>query len=145
MKPEEDKILNDCIYVNISTMQRIISQLAEKEFASTGWTTSYALIIHLINQSPGITVSEIAGKMNLAVSTVTRFIEKLEFKGYVKKTHRGRKVLLKPLKKSKEIEDDIIESWLSFKKKYEELLGKEIAENLNKQLGESLERINGIS
>lgn len=136
-----DKRINSCLYFSVSHLHRILTKIAETEFAGTGWTPSYAFVMSIINEKPGIKVSEISGMIDLAPSTITRFIEKLELKKFIKRKTKGRNVLVFPLKKGKEIQKEIDNSWMSFFKKYADVIGHETAFEINDKLNNINQKI----
>lgn len=99
--------------------------MADESFANTGLSSSYAFLLMIINERPGIQPKEISIQMLLTPSTVTRLIEKLEFKGYLERKPAGRITEVFPTKLSLDLNEALKASWRNLFKKYSEILGEE--------------------
>ncbi len=133
----EASLFCGCLYYSASALGRIITKMAEEEFAITGLSPSYAFLLMIINKKPGVQPTEISEKMMLTPSTVTRLIEKLEYQGYLKRRSEGRATLVEPTDKSLRINDKIQEAWVSLYKRYVSLLGEETAKKLTQEIYEA--------
>lgn len=71
---------------------REISRFFDSYFEEHQLATSYVQVLRLISEHQTVTQKEIADSMNLAPSTITRFIGKLEKMGLVKKTRAGKEM-----------------------------------------------------
>ena len=78
---------------------REISAFFDAYFEGDKLATSYIELILMVNETGSATQKWIAGKMNLAPSTITRFIHKLEKQGIVKKEMEGRMAKISLTKK----------------------------------------------
>lgn len=130
----DEGFLQNCMFFTANRLGRAITRLAEEEFAPTGLTPMYGYLIRLVNGTPGITQKELAEKLSVTASTVTRFIDKLEVKHLVKRTVSGKTVLVHPTPKGLELEKTIRQASANLKRRYTALLGAEIAEQLNASL-----------
>lgn len=115
--------------------------MADEEFAVTGLTSSYALLLMSVNEKPGIQPKEISGEMQLTPSTVTRLIEKLEMKGLVERRNSGRCKLVYPTQKGIEKNNIIKTAWASLHSRYSELLGKEKTQLLTSEVASSIREL----
>ena len=71
---------------------REISRFFDSYFEEHQLATSYVQVLRLINEHQTVTQKRIADSMNLAPSTITRFIGKLDKMGFVEKTRTGKEM-----------------------------------------------------
>lgn len=130
-----------CLYYSTNALARIMTKLADEEFAITGLTSSYAFLLMTVNEKPGIQPKEISYQMQLTPSTVTRLIEKMEFRGYLKRKHVGRTTEVYPTKQSEALQSKIKEAWRNIYKRYSDVLGESKAKQLTALINEANEKI----
>ena len=83
--------IQKCIYFTISKMFRMVNKIAEESFEKMDiYPTHGFLMIILKEEKKGLTVNEISETLAIAPSTVTRFVDKLISKGYVKREKAGK-------------------------------------------------------
>jgi len=104
--------------------------MAEEEFKHTGLSPSYAFLMMLVIETPGIGQKELATKLNLAPSTVTRFIDLLANRGFLYREVQGKASNIFPSDKGLELEEVINAAWKNFYMRYCEILGTEEANKL---------------
>jgi MarR family transcriptional regulator, organic hydroperoxide resistance regulator len=119
-----------CLYYSANALARITSKIAEEEFALTGLSPSYAFLLMIVNEKPGIQPSEISNMMMLNPSTVTRFVEKMVDKGYLERKTEGKLVFVSPLEKSINLDSKLKETWTNLHKRYSGILGEKEAKDL---------------
>ena len=129
MEECESKYCN-CLYYSSNALSRIMTKIADDEFAVTGLTSSYAFLLMIVNDKPGIQPSEISRQMQLTQSTVTRFIEKMEHRNFLLRDRVGRLTEVYPKKASLALDSKIKAAWKSLQKRYSYILGKEEGERL---------------
>lgn len=79
-------------HISVNGFSRNLTSFFDDRLSSFGLATSYVeLLIQLMDNEPS-TQTEIAGGLDLAPSTVTRFIDKLISEGYVNRKRAGRSV-----------------------------------------------------
>lgn len=130
----ESSPFSGCLYYSANALSRIITKMSEEEFLITGLSPSYAFLLMLANDKPGIQPSEIAEKLMLTPSTVTRLIEKMEYQGYLKRHSEGRATLVEPTDKSYKINVRLHEAWQSLSRRYIDLLGEDMAKRLTQEM-----------
>lgn len=104
--------------------------MADELFASTGLSSSYAFLLMTVNEQPGIQAGEISKQMQLTPSTVSRLIEKMEYRGYLTRKQVGRCIEVYPTKESEKLNVKIKASWKELNLKYSNILGKEDGKQL---------------
>jgi len=131
----EHEFLKKCLYFNVNRLSRVITRIAEEEFAGTGLTPMYGFIIRIINAEPGVSQKDLAEMLYIAPSTLTRFMDKLEVKQLAQRKVQGKTVLVYPTEKGQQLNDKIVQSAKNFERRYHDILGVEAS----KQLSFSLE------
>jgi MarR family transcriptional regulator, organic hydroperoxide resistance regulator len=130
----DDSFLQNCLFFTANRLSRAITKIAEEEFAPTGLTPMYGYLIRLVNGTPGITQKEVAEKLSVAPSTLTRFVDKLEAKHLVERKVSGKTVLVYPTPKGLELEGTIRQASANLKRRYTEILGEQEAALLNSDI-----------
>lgn len=93
---------------NINVISRCATAYREERLSQYGITGNQAPYISIICTHPGITPKEIADKMHVNKSTVTRIIEKLEKNGFVRQERSNadkRTLQIFPTDKASEVCD----------------------------------------
>jgi len=125
MKNCENKYCS-CLLYTANALSRTISKLADEEFSKAGLQSfSYAFLLMTVNNYPGIQAKDLAEKLELTQSTITRLIEKMEYKNLLRREHCGRITKVYPTPECKKMESKIIKSWENLHNKIDELLGKD--------------------
>ena len=99
-----------CLFFNLNSFTRLLNKRWEEEFAHFGLSPSHGYLLRLVLAKPGTTQKVLADEMELAPSTVTRFLEALEQKGFVKRsccTQDGRATTVDATKKASAIAKDL--------------------------------------
>ena len=115
--------------------------MADEEFSVTGLTASYAFLLMSVNGKPGIQPKELSQHMQLTPSTVTRLVEKMEHRGYLKRKHVGRTTEVYPTTLSKDLDPKIKEAWQNLYKHYSDLIGKVEGDRLTDLINRANEKI----
>jgi MarR family transcriptional regulator, organic hydroperoxide resistance regulator len=123
MKKERDKYCK-CLYYSTNALGRIMTKMAEEEFSLTGLNPSYAFLLMIVNEKPGVQPTELSELMMLTPSTITRLVDKLVDKGYIERKINGKLVFLNPTGKSIELDPKLKEAWVRLYKRYTSILGE---------------------
>jgi DNA-binding MarR family transcriptional regulator len=124
MKHSESKYCN-CLYFNTAALARKIEKMAVESWKETGLAPSYAYLLLLILEEPGMQPGCIANHLQLSPSTITRLIEKLEAKKLVVRTTEGKITNVYPTPKAKEALPEMKTCVQQFSKLCIDVLGKE--------------------
>lgn len=141
MKCTKNNPLESCLFFTANSLARDITRMGEEEFASIGMTPSYAFLTTLAVDSPGISQKEISTKMNMAPSTVSRFIDVLEKRGLLNKDGQGRMTFIYPTEKGVELNREIQKAWKNLHERYSRVLGKDNGDELTRLCLEASRRI----
>jgi DNA-binding MarR family transcriptional regulator len=134
---KEHSIFHHCLYFASSTLARVVTRMAEEEFALTGLSPSYAFLMMLVYQKPGIVQKGLAGRLYLAPSTVTRFVDQLVRRGYLERQVEGRTSRIYPTESGLALKPAIDAAWCALYERYSALLGKEVAQQLTQLIDEA--------
>ncbi len=130
-----------CLYYSANALARVMTRMAEEEFASTGLAPSYAFVLMTVNSQPGIQPKELSQHMQLTPSTVTRLVEKLEARGFLERKIFGRSTEIHPTSKSRESNDKIKEAWKNLYNRYSNLIGENEGKDLTQKIINALDNI----
>lgn len=143
MTKDRCSIFHHCLYFTANALARAVTRIAEEEFGLAGIAPSYAFLMMLVNETPGITQKELAEKLVLAPSTVTRFIGTLAHKGYVEKRAEGKLSRIYPTKKGQELQKTIDAAWQAFYKRYAGILGQDASHQLAHMMDQASQKLEG--
>jgi DNA-binding MarR family transcriptional regulator len=129
--------LSGCLYFTANSLSRNITEMAKEEFAITGLDPSYAHLVLLLCDKPGLSQNELAQMMNLKPSTITRFIDKLQSKGLIEKIQEGRSSLIYPSDEGKAKSKLVRKALKSLYDKYCKVLGEEFAVKLTSLINDA--------
>ncbi|OGU35663.1 MAG: MarR family transcriptional regulator [Ignavibacteria bacterium GWB2_35_6b] len=138
---DSTKILNNCLYFSVNTLSRVMTKLAEEAFAQTGLSPSHAFLLMSVNENPGISPNELAKKLQIAPSTVTRFVDVLEKKGLVFRESDGKSSKIINTEKGKNLQPLIKSSWNKLHDLYSEKLGERLSGVLNDLINEASHKL----
>lgn len=124
--------LECCLFFTANSLARDITRMGEEEFARIGMTPSYAFVMTLAIQTPGISQKEISAGMNMAPSTVSRFIDALIMRGLLKKDVQGRTTYIHPTEKGVQLHESILAVWKNLYERYSRILGRKNGEELTR-------------
>lgn len=130
-----------CLYYSTNALARIMTKIADDIFASTGLSSSYAFLIMTVNSRPGIQPSDISKEMQLTPSTVTRLIEKMEFRGLLKRKQLGRATEVYPTDEAIQLNFKIKKAWAELNKRYSDILGKEEGKTLANSIMDAAKKL----
>jgi DNA-binding MarR family transcriptional regulator len=121
-----------------------MTKIADEEFRSTGITTSYAFLLMTVNEKPGIQPIEISKQMMLTPSTVTRLIDKLENKKYLRREYEGKQTKVFPTEKSLVLDVTLRENWRRLFVKYSNALGENNGIGITTDISKAVEKLENL-
>ncbi len=131
MKKTEE-LFHNCLYFTANSLARKVTKMADESFKVTGLSPSHAFLMMLVNDYPGIGPKALGDHLNLAPSTVTRFVDTLIYKGYLTKKAKGKNTFIKITEPGKELLDPIGVAWKNLYHQYSEILGEKNGQDLTK-------------
>jgi len=141
MSGSDDQFLQTCLFFTSNRLGRAMTKMAEEAFAPTGLTPMYGYVIRLAVGTPGISQKELAEKLSITPSTLTRFVDKLETKKLVERKVQGKTVLVYPTAKGESMAETIRQASRDLRARYDEALGQLFAAELSDQLVSSSKKL----
>jgi MarR family transcriptional regulator, organic hydroperoxide resistance regulator len=130
-----------CLYYSSGALARIMTRIADEEFASLGMTPSYAFLMMSVNGKPGIQPGEISAEMQLTPSTVTRLIEKMEHRRLLERRSHGKFTEVYMTPEGEEAIPRIKNCWMNLYKRYSGVLGEENATQLTSMIYDAVRKL----
>lgn len=130
-----------CLYFTANAVARHVNRMAEAALAPVGLCPSGALLLKLVVEEPGLAPSRAAQVLHLAPSSVTRFADGLERRGFVRREPQGRRVLLFPTSEGEAALEEAAACWETFQADYTSTLGKRRSEAVARDLQEIAEAL----
>lgn len=127
-------LLECCLYFTANALARTVTRMAEESFAPTGLSPSQAFLLMLAMESPGVTPSELAARLHLAPSTVTRLADGLVRKGLVERRTQGKTSHISPTAKGRGMSETIAAAWKDLHTAYSKILGEQAGADLTRSL-----------
>ncbi len=138
---KKECMLSGCLYFSSNKFVRLLTKLAEDEFKITGLTPTYAFAVTIVNKYGKISSTELADYLQLAPSTITRFVDKLLIKDLVGRKIEGKNSFIFSTEKGKELQESINIAWNSLEKALNEKLGEEESKKMVETLNWASERL----
>ncbi|MEF3302895.1 MarR family winged helix-turn-helix transcriptional regulator [Paenibacillus sp. GYB003] len=136
-----DHYLKECLYFTANRLGRVITKMAEDEFAESGLSPTYAFLLMAVYEKEGISQKELGEILHLQPSTVTRLIEKLAGKGLIYSRTEGRLSLICTTDKGKALEAVIHRCWNNLRSRYGAILGEREGDELSFRLDQACDRL----
>jgi len=127
----QDNFLENCLFFNTNALSRYLLKLAEKEFKPLNLSPAHATLLLLVYDTPGISPKELGQNLHLTPSTITRFVDALEKKGFVTRRSRGKSVLISPSPKGLDLKPRLAMAYKNFYLTYTRILGPDKARQLS--------------
>ena len=95
----------------------------------------------ILKEKDGIPQKDIAQMLYSAPSTIARFVEKLEYKGYVKTVSEGRLSLVYLTEQGRQFAKEVDGSWEELHQSYKAVLGNEASKELAEIMNEATDKL----
>jgi DNA-binding MarR family transcriptional regulator len=141
MECKKSNPLECCLFFTANSLARVMTKMGEEEFAGVGMTPSYAFLLTLAVDSPGISQKELAEALNMAPSTVSRFVDALAKRGLVRKEGQGRNTYIHPTEKGEALRPQISAAWTSLYERYSRIIGKDKGDKLTRLTAEASHKL----
>ena len=139
-KPIE-QALNECLFFSVKKLDRMLNKMADEAFKKTGLAPTYGFILLILKEKEGLPQKDIAQMLYSAPSTIARFVEKLEYKGYIKTVSDGRLSLVYLTDEGRKFIKEIDSSWEELHQAYNAVLGTEVSGQLSQDLNAATDKL----
>jgi len=126
-----------CLFFNVNALSRVVNKQWAKAFEQYDLSPAHGYMLRAVLSNPGISQKQLAEELRLEKSTITRFVDVLQKKGFVvrKKSNNddARELSIYATEQAKAIHIELEELGNSL---YQTMVSKIGAENLKLLVGE---------
>jgi len=133
-----NELLKGNLFFLASAFSRKLSREADEAFASVGLSSSHAFLLLMIQKNPEIQPSQLAQKLHLKPSTITRLVQKLERRQLVRKESKGRATSIVCTSDGVTMAEEIDQQWQDLLNNKQEELGERYVEVLSEMISNAL-------
>ncbi len=141
--PKVQDYLQNCLYFSANSLSRVIARMAEEEFRVAGLSPSHAFLMMLVNENEGVGPKKLSGFLRLAPSTVTRFVDSLAARGYLRREIEGKTARIFTTDAGKALQQPIADAWKRLHRRYSEILGEEEGKKLTRDIAAANTKLTG--
>lgn len=134
-----DQLIQNNIFFLTSAFSRKLGYQADEVFATVGLSSSHALLLYIIHQNPEIQPSQLAERLYLKPSTITRLVQKLERRQLVEKQLEGRISKIVCTNEGARVTTEIVDKWQALIQQKREELGDRYVEVLTEMIANALD------
>ncbi len=139
-----DTMFEKCIYFNSNALTRQINKIWDEAFKPFGLSPAHAYVLRVVLDQPGIAMKQLAETLELAPSTVTRFVDSLCNKKLLSRTvdtNDKRGTTLKPTASAKKIHKQLEQTGQQLYRQLNSTLGKQTFAELVKDMRQVRQRL----
>jgi DNA-binding MarR family transcriptional regulator len=125
------------MYYSVNKLARHLNSIADEEFKKMDITATQGFALIAIGDLDKHTPSEIAAELEMKPSTITRFLDKLEELGYVKREYHGRNTEVDMTELGKEKLKEVFQCWKGIHDRNAETFGDKIAQDVTDKVIEA--------
>ncbi|MDR0300192.1 MAG: winged helix-turn-helix transcriptional regulator [Streptococcaceae bacterium] len=142
MEKKIQQALDDCVYFSVKKIDRQMDKIAEEAFRETGLAPTYNFILLILEQCDHKNQREIANMLHVAPSTIARFVDKLQSKGYVSTESVGRQSFVSLTELGRQFTaEDVNNGWENLHVLCDAAIGHEDSSTLNKHINATIDHI----
>jgi DNA-binding MarR family transcriptional regulator len=121
-------MFEECLYFNSNALARTVTRIWTEAYKSFDLSPPHAFMLRVVLAKPGLMPRELAVELSLSRSTITRFLDNLEKRGFLirKMTAQdGREVQIFPTKSALAIHEELDQTGKMLSKLMHELIGQQ--------------------
>lgn len=133
-------MFEECLYFNSNSLARAVTKIWTEAYRPFDLSPPHAFLLRLVLAKPGLLARELAEELNLARSTITRFLDNLEKRGFLIRkasSNDGRELSVYPTLKAQKIHHDLDQIGKNLTRQMAEIIGKE-------ELSQTLEKLRQV-
>ena len=103
-------MFEECLYFNSNALARTVTRIWSDAYKTFGLSPPHAFLLRVVLAKPGLMQRELAGELSLSRSTVTRFLDSLEDRGFLTRkmaAKDGREIQVYPTKQAQAIHKEL--------------------------------------
>ena len=131
----------ESLFFASNALNRLLGKMADEAFRELGISSSYAFLLMLVNDQPGIQPMELSKKLQLTPSTITRLVEKMEYQGYLERKSEGRSTHIELTEKGSSVQPKLRRAWETLRQNYTDVLGDRYTDVLAEMTGKASEQL----
>jgi len=129
------------MHLNVNKFSRAVSKHFDSYFKPFKLATSYVELLMVIEEVGEVSQKVIAEELDLAPSTITRFINKLDIRGFINKTRSGKTMVISIHPSKSEQVRELKEIYNSAEKDLQNILSEKYTQTTNKLLQFGIDQI----
>ena len=141
MSAKQNTALNHCLYFTCNTFSRLMTKMAEEEFRLTGLSPSHAFLLITVIENEGVSPKELSSKLEIAPSTVTRFLDYLQNKKLIVRETEGKTSKIYSTSKGQELQETIKHCWKNLYSHYIDKIGEVQSSKLVEQMNSAINKL----
>ncbi len=121
-------MFEECLYFNSNALARTVTRIWTEAYKSFDLSPPHAFMLRIVLAKPGLMPRELAADLNLSRSTVTRFLDSLEKRGFLVRkmtAQDGREVQIFPTESAQAIQEELDQTGKKLSKLMHELIGRQ--------------------
>ncbi len=138
-------ILDKCLFFTANSLARVITKIADEEFGKLDFVPSHAFLVMVAVEQPGTSQKELAEQLNLTQSTISRFIDSLITRGYLRKSSDGKSRIVFGTDKAQIILPEIKKAWKAVHTRYSNILGVNEGQQLSDNINLAYKKLQGVT
>lgn len=129
-----------CLYFNVNALARAVNRIWDEAFSEFELSPSHSYLLRLVLTSPGLTPKQISHELKLEKSTITRFLNVLEERGFIRRrkgiSSDAREHAIYPTRKAEKISSSLEDKGDELYRKMINSIGKNSMNSLVSQIRE---------
>lgn len=125
---------DSCLYHASAALVRHLTKLANEQFHAFDLSPTQGFILLTVRKTPGINVTDLAMVLSLDQSTITKTLDKMEFKGLVQRESIERNTRIFLTGKGEEREADAKAAWKKLRAAYTLPMGTGVVRHVADEL-----------
>ena len=136
----DDSILQKCLFFTANRLANVLRRIVNDVYSETGIAAPYVYLLIVVNQYPGITITELSEKLDISPSTCTRFVDALVKQGILKKEQKWKTVHVDLTDYGREKTESIDAGIAKFREKCTQIISSEEYDELAKAMSRTADK-----